>query len=180
MITLSNVEKQYGAKILYRGVTASINPKCRTGLVGPNGAGKTVLLRILAGEENVDAGTVSIPPDLRLGYLPQEMVFERDISPKELVLEPFRRLLESDRLFARLAEEKPGSEEYRKAAREVERLQSEMMVHNGYQLEARAEAILAGLGVPQGAWEADVRRLSGGYRMRTILARLLLVSPDFL
>ncbi len=73
MITLQNIEKQFGSKVLYNNVSASINPNYRIGCIGPNGTGKTILLRILNGEETVDAGRITIPSDIKIGYLPQEM-----------------------------------------------------------------------------------------------------------
>lgn len=165
MITLSNLSKQFGTKILFDRVTGAINPGNRTALIGPNGAGKSYLLKILMGLEQADGGSVSIPRELKLGYLAQDLEIDREISPLNLVLAPFAHLL-------------GDSPETDLAA--LEQLEHERFVCDAYSLPARAQTLLAGLGVPKRAWERDIRELSGGYRMRVVLAGLLLDTPDLL
>jgi ATP-binding cassette, subfamily F, member 3 len=181
MIVLSNIAKHFGAKILYDDISGSINPQYRTGLIGPNGCGKTFLLRVLAGEESVESGEVNIPPDLRLGYLPQEMDFDETVSPLRLVLTPFQHLLEADESLHHLFDvDTQDPKALTSALRHFDNLQNQMAIHDIHSVEARAKKILAGLGVPQECWEAPVTTLSGGYRMRVVLAQLLLCEPDYL
>jgi ATP-binding cassette, subfamily F, member 3 len=181
MIGLQAIEKSFGSKVIYNSISASFHPSHRIGLVGPNGAGKTLLLRILIGEDTVDAGQVVIPTDLRLGYLPQEMNVELGMTPLELVLRPYAHLFEIEKKCEDLVGRgDTSSSEYRKAAAEFDRFQSELAVHDVFSLEPRAKTILAGLGVAQDTWTHDVAELSGGFRMRVMLAQLLLLNPDVL
>jgi len=177
MITLNSVSKQFGGKILLNEVSAAFNPQHRTGLIGPNGAGKTFLMKLLLGIEHVDSGSISFPADIRFGYLPQEMALDEGVTPMETVLSPFAHLLDHDASGNLLAEH-AGTAGYVRAAREFDRLQAEREMCDAYALTARARTFLAGLGVPQDAWDKDMRNLSGGFRMRVMLARLLLLAPD--
>lgn len=181
MITFQNVYKQYGSKILYNSVTAAIHPGRRTGLVGPNGAGKTVLLRILTGLESVDSGQVSIPTDLSRGYLPQEMDVNNAQTALALVLEPFKHLFEIGSAIDKLASFRDTeSREYKKAVERYHHLHTQHDIHDAHSLDARAKKILAGLGIPEHSWEQPMSVLPGGYKMRVVLAQLLLIAPDFL
>jgi ATP-binding cassette subfamily F protein 3 len=179
MIVLNGLEKQFGAKVIYDRINGAINPANRTGLVGPNGAGKTMLMRIIMGEETADRGEVTMPSDLRLGYLPQEMNFDEAITPLSLALAPFLHLQD---LEARLEQLYAAGDHHGSAALdEYARLKAEQDLHGGFgALESRAKAIMAGLGIPQDSWDRPLSRLSGGFRMRVVLAQLLLVNPDFL
>lgn len=181
MLSLQNIEKQYGSKVLYNGVSLNINPGNRYGLIGINGAGKSVLLRLIAGEEGVDKGNVSIPSESTIGYLPQEAQATYNVSVMEMVLEPFKEVLDAEKAFEKIASiEDHESQEYKKAETELNRLQAEIDKHDAYSLPSRAASILAGLGVAQETWDNPVDDLSGGYRMRVLLARLLLLNPEFL
>ncbi|MBD3322358.1 MAG: ATP-binding cassette domain-containing protein [Chitinivibrionales bacterium] len=179
MITLNAIEKQYGSKILFDGITAAFNPAHRTGLIGPNGAGKTVLMRVLAGKENVDRGSVTVPSDLRLAYLPQEMVFDETVSVLQHALRPFETLLEYEKEIGRL-DFSHDSPEYQKNLRRLDELQAQIAVQDIHRCGPRAKSILSGLGVPQESWNGPLTTLSGGFRMRVQLTQLLLVDPDFL
>ena len=176
MITFQNIHKQFGAKVLYNNLSFSLNPIHCIGFIGPNGSGKTILLRILAGKETVDSGVVTIPSDLRIGYLPQEMNITRSVTPLNLVLEPFSHLLNTESVIEQLAS---GAND-KKTLAAYDALHTEREIHEADSLHARAEAILAGLGVPEHTWEESILKLSGGFHMRVLLAQLLLCKPDFL
>lgn len=181
MITLQNIEKQFGAKILYNDISASINPAQRIGLIGPNGAGKTILLKVLAGEEGIDSGKVIIPSNIKIAYLPQELTINQNVTPISLVLEPFAHLFEIESVIEKLSSCKDvDSNEYRKAMQEYDKLHTELDIHDAYSLDARAKAILAGLGVKERFWEKPISNLSGGYQMRVQLTQLLLMHSNFL
>ncbi|MBN1980468.1 MAG: ABC-F family ATP-binding cassette domain-containing protein [Chitinivibrionales bacterium] len=181
VISLQKISKQFGSKIIYQNTSVSFNPMYKTGLIGPNGSGKTMLLRILLSQETVDEGSVSIPSDCKIGYLPQEMNIRRSITPLNLVLEPSSYLNHLDRVTEQLSSvDQDDQRSYKKIVQQWDSLQREHMLHDGYSLAARAKSLLAGLGVPQQTWEQDIGALSGGFQMRVLLAQLLLLNPDFL
>ncbi len=181
MISIQSIDKQYGAKVLYPEASISIHQGKRYGLIGHNGAGKSVLLRLIAGEELPDSGKITLSSGATLGYLPQEAEAQESLSPMEVVLEPFSHLLDTSSAFDRLASiEDHSSDEYTKAAEELAHLQNEIDKHDIYSLPSRASSIMAGLGIPQESWKLSIKELSGGFRMRVLLARLLLLNPDFL
>ncbi len=181
MIALTNVTKQYGGQILFVDASFQINPGERVGLVGPNGAGKTTIFRLIMGEETPDEGSVERPRKLTLGY------FNQDIS--------------SLRGRSVLAETVSGAGEVATLGEEMKELESKMaagcddldavvarygevqgryMELGGYDVEARAHTILAGLGVSAEQITGDVGNLSGGWKMRVALAKILLLKPDVL
>ncbi len=181
MILLQNIEKQYGAKVLYRGVDLTLHPGKRYGLIGHNGAGKSVLLRILSGAELPDSGKVTVSPNMSVGYLSQEAETDAEMTPMEIVLAPYEHLFSADDVFNELASiEDHSSREYERAAERVHQLQQEMEKYDIYSLRSRASTILAGLGVEQETWDKPIKELSGGFRMRVVLSQLLLQGPDFL
>lgn len=181
MITLLNIVKQFGTKVLYDNISVSINPENKTGFIGPNGAGKSVLLKILTGEEEADTGTVTIPSNLKIGYLPQEMEIELSDTPLELTLMPFKKLFETEAVIEKLSSSgDTSSAKFSRAAEKYDKLQADMHMHDVFSLPSRAKRILSGLGVPQDSCEQPMQQLSGGFKMRVILAQLLLTEPDFL
>jgi ATP-binding cassette subfamily F protein 3 len=179
MISFENVQKRFSSKIILSGLNASINPSRRIGLIGPNGAGKSVLMRMILRKEEPDAGTISMPKDLRIGHLPQEMEFPI-ITPLQLILEPFKHLLSAEDAATRLSEMHEKGLDTDEAERELAHIQTQQEHVDVWSLESRAKTILAGLGVPESKWTGDIHELSGGYRMRTVLGQLLLLKPDFL
>ncbi|MCU0610151.1 MAG: ATP-binding cassette domain-containing protein [Chitinispirillaceae bacterium] len=174
MITLDNVSKHYGSTDILNSVSVALHDNERTGLVGVNGSGKTTLLRMLSGQEEPDRGAIQKSSALTIGYLPQEVEVLGDKTAIEIVLEPFAHLLDFEEKLGKLADNSTA------ALQKIDDLHNELEFHDVYSLEARAKSILAGLGVPKDKWEEPVRLLSGGFRMRTVLGRLLLSSPDFL
>jgi ATP-binding cassette, subfamily F, member 3 len=175
MITFDNVFKHYGGETLLDNVSVAFHDKGRTGLIGVNGSGKTTILRMLAGEESPDRGDIRKPSDLSIGYLPQEVeVFDKK-TPLAIVREPFAHLLDYETTMEQLGDH--GSKE---ALKKIGALHDAVEFHDIYSLESRAEAILAGLGVPKDKWEQPLSALSGGYRMRVVLGKLLLLSPGYL
>jgi len=183
VITLRNVGRFFGDRKLFANVSAVIRPGDRIGLVGVNGTGKTTLLNILVGSNEPDEGEVFKSPHVRVGYLPQECnVFSKDpldkyvmaISEELVILKARQRELEQ-----RLEEEIAPEEAERLAQRHAEITQQIEHI-GGYDLEARAKRILAGLGFPLGWFSRAVNTLSGGWIMRAELARILLSNPDVL
>ena len=183
MITLHNVSKYYGKQDVLKEVSLHISPGERLGLVGPNGAGKSTLLGLMLDTVEPDSGEVFKAKNLRLGYLPQELLSLSGRTVLELAMETGDSLpqVEADleevhRLLSVVRDEAELEE---LLARQGQ-LQSQFEQLGGYDLEARASRVLAGLGFGQERLNRDVGELSGGWLMRAALARLLLSAPDLI
>jgi ATPase subunit of ABC transporter with duplicated ATPase domains len=183
MISFSNINKQYGRQLVFVDASFQINPGEKVGLVGPNGAGKTTLFRMIVGEEAPDDGSVTVPKKMTVGYFRQDVEEMRGRSVLDEAiagsgragdlhheLEHLQRAMEDpaqmddmDRILARFGE-----------------VQEEYEHLGGYNLEAQAREVLAGLGFADEQVDGDVGALSGGWKMRVALARVLLGRPDVL
>ena len=183
MISFSSIHKQYGRQLIFVDASFQLNPGEKVGLVGPNGAGKTTLFRMIVGEEAPDEGEVSVPKKLTIGYFRQDVeemqgrsVLDEAIAGSGRAgdlhheLEALHRALEDpaqaagmDRILARFGE-----------------VQEEYEHLGGYTLEAQAREVLHGLGFQDDQVDGDVGALSGGWKMRVALARVLLGRPDVL
>ncbi len=184
MIQLDRVEKRFGARVLFTGLSWIVPQGARIGLVGANGAGKTTLLRLLAGLDTPDGGAVHAPGALTVGFLPQEVDSVGGGSVLSTVLDGWPELQRMERALEALAERMarlaPGDPELSRIADAYGTLRAAFEREGGDGLEARARAILGGLGVPEDRVHEPLERLSGGWRMRVLLARLLLREPGLL
>ncbi|HEX6853142.1 MAG TPA: ABC-F family ATP-binding cassette domain-containing protein [Candidatus Polarisedimenticolaceae bacterium] len=184
MIQLAGIQRRHGPRVLFDGLTWLIPRAARLGFVGPNGAGKTTLLRILAGQETPDAGEVHRAGTVTVGYLPQEVETFADGSVLATVLDGFgelRRIEEElESLERRMASLGPGDPDLARATASYGDARHRFEAMGGDEVEAKARAILTGLGVPPDRFHEPLARLSGGWRMRVVLARLLLGRPDLL
>ncbi|MDE2889234.1 MAG: ABC-F family ATP-binding cassette domain-containing protein [Gemmatimonadota bacterium] len=180
LVQLESVHKAYGANTVLSGLTWKIEAGARVGLVGRNGCGKTTLFHLMTGRLHPDRGRVHRRRNLNVGYLAQDPELEEGCAVLATVLDAFSDLLDLQRrmgvLEARLAEsqEQPGLLE------EYGRLQHSYEARRGYEIEARAKAILHGLGFARTEFETPVSQLSGGQKNRLALARLLVREPDLL
>jgi ATPase subunit of ABC transporter with duplicated ATPase domains len=174
MIDIAKLAKSYGARTLFDDVSLKLVAGSRYGLVGANGSGKTTFLEIVAGDESPTDGSVTIAKTARVGVLRQDRFLRDDdaildvaMAGDELVssaqAEQLRLVAESVPDAARLAE-----------------LEDRIAAHDGYTLEARASAILEGLGIPVAAHRRPLATLSGGFKLRVLLAQVLLGGPDVL
>jgi ATPase subunit of ABC transporter with duplicated ATPase domains len=183
MISFSNIHKQYGKQLIFVDASFQLNPGEKVGLVGPNGSGKTTLFRMVVGEESPDEGEVSVPKKLTIGYFRQDVeemkgrpVLDEAIAGSGRAgdlhheLEDLHRAMndpsrahDMDRILARFGE-----------------VQEEYEHLGGYTLEAQAREVLHGLGLKDDQIDGDVGALSGGWKMRVALARVLLGMPDAL
>ncbi len=183
MITLHNVSKFYGKQDVLKGVSLHIGPGERLGLVGPNGAGKSTLLGLMLGTVEPDSGEVFKAKNLRLGYLPQELLSLSGRTVLELAMETGDSLPQVEAELEEVHRELgrvQGEAELEELLARQGQLQSQFEQLGGYDLEARASRVLAGLGFNQERLNRDVGELSGGWLMRAALARLLLSAPDLI
>ncbi|HSM04892.1 MAG TPA: ABC-F family ATP-binding cassette domain-containing protein [Longimicrobiales bacterium] len=180
MISVSNLAKSYGDRVLFENVSLQLNPGERYGLVGANGAGKTTLLNILGGFEEASDGQVSLPRDLRLGVLRQDQFLYEDTSILGVALmgnpELWEAMVEKEELLAHAAAHPDDPFD----ADRFSRLEETVQRHDGYTAEARAATILEGLGLPTEIHRSPLSTLSGGFKLRVLLAQVLAADPDAL
>ena len=183
MINLTNISKRYGRQILFVETSFQLNPGEKVGLVGPNGAGKTTVFRLITGEEEPDEGTVAVPKRTTIGYFRQDIgemagrsvldetiagcgdvgELHHELKDLELAMGDPERADEMESILSRFGEV-------------LDAYQS----HGGYDLEARAREVLQGLGFGADQIAGDTGALSGGWKMRIGMARVLLARPDVL
>jgi ATPase subunit of ABC transporter with duplicated ATPase domains len=173
-IEVQKLGKAYGARTLFADVTLKLVRGARYGLVGANGSGKTTFLEILSGDEPATEGTVSIAKGARVGVLRQD----RFLADDQPILDV---AMAGDELvtLARREQAELGAQSMPDAARLAE-LEDLVAAHDGYTLEARASAILEGLGIPVANHRMPLGTLSGGFKLRVLLAQVLLGGPDVL
>jgi ATPase subunit of ABC transporter with duplicated ATPase domains len=181
VIAFSSVSKQYGGQILFIDASFQINPGEKVGLVGPNGAGKSTVFRMIAGEETPDDGAVERPKKLTLGYFRQDV---GDLKGRSIIAETCAGAGEVGKLAEELADLtqklESGEGDMDAIVERFGEVQTRYQDLGGYELEARAQSILAGLGFPSEQTGNDVGTLSGGWKMRVALAQILLAKPDLL
>ncbi len=183
MIAFSNVSKQYGRQVLFVDASFQINPGEKVGLVGPNGAGKTTLFRMITGEEGPDDGEVTVPKKLTIGYFRQDVEEMSGRSVLDEAIAGSGRLgdLHHELESLNLAMSDPDRADDMEAilARYGE-VQEDYAHLGGYALEGQAREVLHGLGFDDERIDGDVGALSGGWKMRVAMARVLLGRPDVL
>jgi ATPase subunit of ABC transporter with duplicated ATPase domains len=183
MISLSNINKQYGRQLVFVDASFQLNPGEKIGLVGPNGSGKTTLFRMLVGEEAPDDGEVTVPRKLTVGYFRQDVEEMKGRSVLDEAIAGSGRVgdlhHELEHLQHRMEDPDLGDEMDRVLERFGE-VQEEYEHLGGYTLEAQAREVLHGLGFKDDQIDGDVGALSGGWKMRVALARVLLGRPDVL
>ena len=184
MIQLSGAGKRFGAKILFEELNWLITPQDRVGLVGANGTGKTTLLKVLAGLESLDYGSMTAMKGITAGYLPQDGLSLSGRSVFEECMSVFDHLRDMERemesLTSRMAEVDHASAEYNGIAERFHLLQGQFHAHDGYALEAQVGTVLAGLGFRKEDWARRTEEFSGGWQMRLAMAKLLLQKPNLL
>jgi ATPase subunit of ABC transporter with duplicated ATPase domains len=183
MIAFSKISKQYGRQILFVETSFQLNPGEKVGLVGPNGAGKTTLFRMIVGEETADEGDVSVPKKLSVGYFRQDVEEMSGRSVLDEAIAGSGRLgdlhHELEALQNAMADPAQADAMDRVLARFGE-VQEEYDHLGGYGLESQAREVLHGLGFDDERIDGDVGVLSGGWKMRVAMARVLLGRPDVL
>jgi ATPase subunit of ABC transporter with duplicated ATPase domains len=183
MISFSNINKQYGRQLIFVEASFQLNPGDKVGLVGPNGAGKTTLFRMIVDEESPDEGEVSVPKKMTIGYFRQDV---EEMQGRTVLDEAIAGSGRAGDLHHELESLQHAMEDPAQADKMdtiLERfgeVQEEYEHLGGYTLEAQAREVLAGLGFQDDQVDGDVGALSGGWKMRVALARVLLGRPDVL
>jgi ATPase subunit of ABC transporter with duplicated ATPase domains len=183
LISFSNIHKQYGKQLIFVDASFQLNPGEKVGLVGPNGAGKTTLFRMVVGEESPDEGEVSVPKKLTIGYFRQDVEEMKGRSVLDEAIAGSGRagdLHHELEDLQRAMEDPARSNEMDKILDRFGHVQEEYDHLGGYALEAQAREVLHGLGFQDDQIDGDVGALSGGWKMRVALARVLLGRPDVL
>ena len=184
MLSLQNAGKRFGPRVLFMEANWLIRSNEKTALVGANGTGKSTLMKVLAGMESLDYGTMQQTRGMSIGYLPQEglrlngrTVFDECLS----VFDELRAMEgEIERTAAQLSELDHASPEYESAAERFSMLQERFHALDGYALDAQVGTVLTGLGFGKEDWSRLVDEFSGGWQMRIALAKLLLAKPNLL
>jgi ATPase subunit of ABC transporter with duplicated ATPase domains len=174
MISLQNLSKSFGARCLFTIAGVDLRPGARYGLVGANGSGKSTLLRIVSGEEPPSDGHVTLPKQLRLGILKQDQFLADDARVIDVAMQGDQAVY--DAMLEQSRQQHCGP----LSPRRVAELDEFVRAHDGWTLEARSCEILAGLGIPVTVQQRPLSTLSGGFKLRVLLARVLISRPDLL
>ena len=188
LIELNSVTKYFGSDLLFDGVSVAVEPRQRIGLVGRNGTGKTTLLRIIAGSERYDAGSIAIAPDISVSYLSQGFEYTSGNTLYQEMTSAFSHASKlADEMRAMEQEMGRSGEEHEADSVELERLMrryarisQEFEMAGGYDQDVRIRTTLFGLGFREPDLERIVDNLSGGQKVRVALARMLASDPDVL
>ena len=184
MIQLSGAGKRYGHKLLFENADWLITPESRIGLVGANGTGKSTVMKILAGSESLDYGSISRAKGISIGYLPQDGLTLTGRTVFAECLSVFAELhaieKEMEALTRSMSELDHAGPEYSNVADRYQKLEHEFVARDGYTLEAQVGQVLTGLGFRRDDWTRLTEEFSGGWQMRIALAKLLLQKPNLL
>jgi ATPase subunit of ABC transporter with duplicated ATPase domains len=181
MIRLDNISKQIGHQILFIEASAALQKGEKVGLVGPNGAGKTTLFRMIIGEEQPDEGQVAVDRGVTIGYFSQDVGEMSGLSAVSEVMDgagPVSIVATELKELEALMGDPDRADDMESIVARYGEVQGRFEELDGYALEGRAREVLAGLGFSQEMMDGDVGALSGGWKMRVALARILLMRPD--
>jgi ATPase subunit of ABC transporter with duplicated ATPase domains len=183
MISFNRISKQYGKQLIFVDASFQLNPGEKAGLVGPNGAGKTTLFRMIMGDESPDDGDVSVPKKMTIGYFRQDIeemsgrsVLDEAIAGSGRLGDLHHELVELEHAMS----DPDRADELDKTLERFGEVQEEYSHLGGYDLESRAREVLHGLGFEDERIDGDVGSLSGGWKMRVAMAKVLLGRPDVL
>lgn len=180
MIALTDIGFEFGGRFLYRNANWHIKPNERIGLIGMNGTGKSTLLRVINGEYQLTEGNISKPRDLTIGFLNQDQLsFETEASILQVAMSAFQRQLDLEIEIEKILKvmETDYSDE---VLNKLSYLQTEFDALDGYSIHHKCEKVLEGLGFTTAQLQQPYKKFSGGWRMRVMLAKLLLQNPNLL
>ncbi len=180
MLSISNLNFYFGSRALYEGASLHIKPRTKIGLIGANGTGKSTLLRLISGEYTPDGGTISKSGECTIGFLNQDLLsYQTDDSILHVAMQAFERQLELQIAIDNVLHKMETNYED-KDVDLLSKLQEEFERLDGYTIQSKTEEILEGLGFSTEDLSRPLRLFSGGWRMRVMLAKLLLQKPALL
>lgn len=180
MISITNLSYFIGGRALYEEANMFIKPKDKIGLIGLNGRGKSTLLKIINGEYTIDAGSVSKSNDCTIGFLNQDLLsYQSDDAIVTVAMEAFKDAVDTQRQIENILH-KLETEYSDELVEKLTKLQERFEQLDGYSMQAKAEEILEGIGFNTQDLHRPLREFSGGWRMRVMLAKLLLEKPSLL
>lgn len=186
MIQLNHITLAFGGRFIFKDLTWTLKPNLSIGLIGPNGAGKSTMLRVLAGKQKYDEGTIAVTGSATIGYLEQDVQeMPSDRSVKEEAMLAFTHVMQLQEREMEIMgeieqEEDHESDRYGSLLAELGNVQNQLVAHEAHRIESKSEAVLTGLGFEPKDLDRPLRSFSGGWRMRVALAKLLLQNPTFL
>lgn len=180
MLTINNLSFYFGGRAIFEDANLQIKPKDKIGLIGLNGKGKSTLLKIIVGEYQPDAGNLSKSGDCTIGFLNQDLLsYQTDDSILNVAMQGFERQLELHHQIEAVLHQMEN-DYHDDLVEKLGELQHEFDLLDGYSIESKAEEILEGLGFKTWELQKPLRQFSGGWRMRVMLAKLLLAKPSIL
>jgi ATP-binding cassette subfamily F protein 3 len=180
MIAINSISFEFGGRYLYRDANWHIKPNERIGLIGKNGTGKTTLLRLITGEYQVSEGTISMPKNITIGFLNQDQLsFETEDSILNVALSAFEKQLKLEVEIEEILK-KMETDHSDEIIQLLTDKQHEFEMMDGYNLHHKCEKVLEGLGFTTAQLKHPYKKFSGGWRMRVMLAKMLLQNPDVL
>lgn len=180
MISISNISYYIGGRPLYENASAFIKPDDKIGLIGLNGRGKSTLLKIINGEYKLDSGSISMAKDCTIGFLNQDLLsYQTDDAILTVAMEAFKEAVDTQRQIEKVLHqlETAYSDDL---VDKLTKLQEKFEHLDGYTMQAKAEEVLEGIGFTTADLHRPLREFSGGWRMRVMLAKLLLEKPSLL
>lgn len=180
MISVSNISYYIGGRPLYEDASMFVKPNDKIGLIGMNGTGKSTLLKIINGEYRLDKGTISMAKDCTIGFLNQDLLsYQSDDAILTVAMEAFKEAVDTQRQIEKTIHEleKAYSD---KLVEKLTKLQEKFEHLDGYTMQAKAEEVLEGIGFTTADLHRPLQEFSGGWRMRVMLAKLLLENPSLL
>lgn len=180
MISINNLSYYIGARPIYEEANLHIKPKDKIGLIGANGTGKSTLLRLIVGEYKPDRGSISKSSDCSIGFLNQDLLsYQSEDSILHVAMQAFGRELELQKMIDQILHEMETN--YRdELVDKLAKYQEEFAMLDGYTIQAKSEEILEGLGFQTSDLQKPLKQFSGGWRMRVMLAKILLQQPSVL
>lgn len=180
MVSVNNISYFIGGRALYENASMFIKPNDKIGLIGLNGRGKSTLLKIINGEYQIDAGTISKAKDCTIGFLNQDLLsYQTDDAILTVAMEAFKDAVDTQRQLEKVLHQLE-TEYSDSLVEKLTRLQEKFEHLDGYTMQAKAEEVLEGIGFSTKDLHRPLREFSGGWRMRVMLAKLLLEKPSLL
>ncbi len=183
MIAVSNIELHFSGRVMFGGVSFLINDNDKIGLTGRNGAGKSTMLKVLKGLQPIDGGNIMYPKGTVIGYLPQELHSQSDLTVMEETKKAFELVMQyntekEDIMHQMETRTDYESDDYMELINRLGEVEHQIEIHGGYGVEEQTERVLKGLGFDPVDFEKEMKTLSGGWQMRVELAKILLAKPD--